>query len=171
MLWEVWPPVNDKFAEAVEGAIADGANRGEFEGLLGHGKPLQIGDISDPDWWVRQKIKRENLDMSGAMAPSLVLRREAATYPEALVTEHREAEVRRTVEDYNQRVLDDRRRPVVGPPPPVAPILDVEEIVAGWRLRRAEYEALLKERIAAAQEATPDDPPDPPWWRRWWRRR
>ena len=163
--------MNDKIAKAVEGAIADGANRGEFDDLPGHGKPLQIGDINDPDWWVRQKIERENLDMSGAMAPSLVLRREAATYPEALVTEHREAEVRRTVEDYNQRVLDDRRRPVVGPPPPVAPILDVEDVVSGWRLRRAEYETLLKERIAAAQENTPDDSARPRWWQRWRRRR
>lgn len=159
----------DRFAQKVEGAIADGKNRGEFDNLPGAGKPLDLGDISDPDWWVKQVIKREKLDMTGAMAPSLVLRREAASYPAALVTEHREAEVRRIVEDYNQRVIDDRKRPVVGPPPPVAPLLDADDIVADWRELRTEYEAQLKQRAAEARAQTAS--PDPARRRRWWSRR
>lgn len=162
--------MTDRFAKAVEGAIADGKNRGEFDDLPGAGKPLDLGDISDPDWWVKQVIKREKLDMSGAMPPSLVLRREAATYPAALVTEHREGEVRRIVEDYNQRVIDDRKRPVIGPPPPVAPILDVDEIVDGWRELRHRYEAHLRERAAAARaESEAAAPRRRLRW--WWRRR
>lgn len=170
--------MSDRLSRAVEGAIADGQRQGAFDNLPGAGKPLDLGDTSDPHWWIRRKIEREKLDMTGAMPPSLVLRREAASYPEALVTEHREAVVRRIVEDYNQRVIDDRKRAVVGPPPPVAPILDIDEIVAGWATLRAAYEAELKERVAAlAAERAATEPAAPgaaragrPRRDRWWRR-
>lgn len=160
--------MTDRFARAVEGAIADGTNRGEFDDLPGSGRPLDLGDTGDPDWWIKKTIEREKLDMTGAMPPSLVLRREARSYPEALATEHREAEVRRIVDDYNRRVIDDRKRPVVGPAPPVAPILDADDIVARWRPLRAAYEAELQQRTEAAATRARTDAERRR--RRWWHR-
>lgn len=44
--------------DKIQAAITDG----EFDGLPGFGKPLSIFDEPyDPYWWVRRKLKREDL--------------------------------------------------------------------------------------------------------------
>lgn len=107
-------------------------------------------------------MAREGLDSSDALPPVLQLRREAAGYPQSLAEERHEADVRELLRDFNRRVLDERRRPTFGPTaPPLAPTVDVEQMVAAWR-RLREARAV----VPTSEEAT-GSPPSP---RRWWRR-
>jgi len=157
--WE--SPVDKQIREAQE--------RGEFDNLPGAGKPLDLSDSDDPDWWVKRFAARENLDLGGALPGALGLRKEAAGYPESLVDVRTEAQVREVIEDYNKRVLADRLRPAVGNLPPlIAKTLDVDEMVERWRPLRAaleEQQRAAREAKAAAARADPSKA-RPSWWRR-----
>jgi hypothetical protein len=116
---------------AVEKQIREAQERGDFDNLPGAGKPLDLSDSDDPDWWVKRFAARENLDLGAALPGPLALRKEAAGYPESLVDVRTEAQVREIIEDYNLRVLADRMRPAAGNLPPIiAKTLDVDEMVA-----------------------------------------
>ena len=118
----------------VEKQIREAQERGDFDNLPGAGKPLDLSDAGDPDWWVKRFAAREKLDLGGALPGALALRKEAAGYPESLVDVRTEAQVREIIEDYNTRVLADRLRPAVGNLPPlIARTLDVDEMVERWR--------------------------------------
>ena len=157
--WE--SPVDKQIREAQE--------RGEFDNLPGAGKPLDLSDSGDPDWWVKRFAARENLDLGGALPGALGLRKEAAGYPESLVDVRTEEQVREVIEDYNTRVLADRLRPAVGNLPPlIAKTLDVDEMVERWRPLRAALEerqrTAREEKAAAARAAALETRPS--WWRR-----
>jgi hypothetical protein len=124
----------------VDQSIAQAERQGAFDNLSGAGKPLRDVDTnSDPDWWVRSLIERERLDLSAAMPGVMQLRREKAALPESLLEVPDEATVRARLEDFNERVLADRRRPHVGAgSPPIVGRVDVEEMVQAWRSLRAE---------------------------------
>lgn len=144
----------------IERQIREATERGEFDDLPGAGKPLRGVDDRDPDWWVKGMLEREGLDSSDAMPPVLQLRREAAGYPDSLVDETSEANVRELLRDYNVRVIDERRRPSLGPTSrPIAPTVDVDEMVERWR-------ALREERKPAPTEEAAEPPSPRPWWRR-----
>ncbi|WP_076262463.1 DUF1992 domain-containing protein [Intrasporangium flavum] len=153
---------------AVERQIREAQERGEFDNLPGAGKPLDLRDSSDPDWWVKRFAQRENLDLGGALPGALALRKEAAGYPQALADVRTEAQVREIVQDFNKRVLADRLRPAVGNLPPLlARTLDVDEMVAAWReLRdeREERQRLAREEREAAAAAARQ--PARSWWSR-----
>ncbi len=149
----------DQFETPVERAIREATERGEFDDLPGAGKPLRLGRPDDPEWWVKAFLRREGLDVSGALSPALAQRKEAASFPESLLDLPNEAAVVAVLEDYNRRVRLERLRPAVGPHAPIlAPLVDVEEMVERWR------------------DLRPPPPPRPapaapvPR-RRWWRRR
>ncbi|MCO5307854.1 MAG: DUF1992 domain-containing protein [Austwickia sp.] len=132
MAWESW----------VEKQIRQAQERGEFDNLPGAGKPLDLGNPDDPDWWIKRFIAREGIDTAQPLHPTLALRREAKTYPAALADIRDEAQVREIVRDFNRRVVEDRLRPVRGAAmPPVAPRLDVQEMVDAWRELRAQSTA------------------------------
>ncbi|WP_020141896.1 DUF1992 domain-containing protein [Terracoccus sp. 273MFTsu3.1] len=153
----------------VDRQIREAQERGEFDNLPGAGKPLDLSDSGDPDWWVKRFAARENLDLGGALPGALGLRKEAAGYPESLVDVRTEAQVREVIEDYNKRVLADRLRPAVGNLPPlIAKTLDVDEMVERWRPLRAALEeqqrTVREEKAAAARAAALETRPS--WWRR-----
>ena len=152
----------------VEKQIREAQERGDFDNLPGAGKPLDLSDSGDPDWWVKRFAARENLDLGGALPGALALRKEASGYPESLADVRTEAQVREIIEDYNTRVLADRLRPAVGNLPPlIAKTLDVDEMVERWRPLRAELEEeqrRAREERAAARAA--DLETQVPWWRR-----
>ncbi|HKJ13069.1 MAG TPA: DUF1992 domain-containing protein [Ornithinimicrobium sp.] len=129
----------------VEHTIRQAQRRGDFDALPGAGEPLASLDRPhDPDWWVRQMLQREKVDLSAALPGPMALRRERATYPEALADIADEDAVRAALEDFNERVLADRRRPVATQASPVvAGRVDVEEMVQRWRVLRDEREATL----------------------------
>ncbi|RKT79364.1 uncharacterized protein DUF1992 [Terracoccus luteus] len=166
------------YETAVERQIREAQERGDFDDLPGAGKPLDLGDLDDPDWWVKRMARREQLDLGAALPGALGLRKEAAGYPESLLDLNREAQVREVLVDYNRRVIEDRRRPVVGNlPPTLARIIDVDEMVDRWRVLHDERVAAARDRAAAAaaerqaaDEAARTARRDARWWRRLTRR-
>jgi hypothetical protein len=157
----------------VEKQIREAQERGEFDNLPGAGKPLSGLDDPDPDWWVKKMMAREGLKMSDALPPVMLLRREYASFPESLLDVRTEAGVREVLQDYNARVVDDRRRPAVGQQPPIwARLVEVDEMVARWRELRAEQAAAAAAAAAASSTAAVVEPEAPRrhrWWQ--WRRR
>ncbi|HET6665914.1 MAG TPA: DUF1992 domain-containing protein [Intrasporangium sp.] len=156
------------YESAVEKAIREAQDRGDFDDLPGAGKPLDLHDANDPDWWIKRYAARENLDLGGALPGALALRKEAATYPASLIEVTTEQNVREIIEDYNKRVLADRLRPAVGKlPPMLAKTLDVDEMVEAWRRLRQEHQAQREAECAAEPAVAPVNPTEPgwPWWR------
>jgi hypothetical protein len=147
----------------VDRQIREAQERGDFDNLPGTGKPLgDLGDPNDSEWWVRRYIEREQLDVSGALPTPLMLRKEAASFPDSLADVRTEAEVREILEDFNHRVKVDRLRPAVGTMPPLlARTVDVDEVVDQWRRLR---ESLVPAR--PEPDATRPPAPSRPWWRR-----
>ncbi|HEU4811460.1 MAG TPA: DUF1992 domain-containing protein [Nocardioides sp.] len=133
--------------------------RGDFDDLPGQGKPIaDLGSQHDPDWWLKKLIERERIALLPA---SLQLRKEDAELDDRLDALAVEAEVRREVTEFNERVIRARYRPAEGPPLITMP-RDVEATVAAWRERRTA-------RLAARRAAPPAEPPKASR-RRWWRR-
>ncbi|GAA4396700.1 DUF1992 domain-containing protein [Fodinibacter luteus] len=152
-----------RWESPVERAIREAQERGEFDDLPGAGKPLtDLGDPDDPLWWVRRKAAAEGLDLSLALPPALQLRKEAASYPEALADLRSEAAVREVLEDFNHRVRRARLRPPdPGMPQILAPTVDVDAMVARWRHLRAASQPPKVDPPVTTGEARPRRP----WWR------
>jgi hypothetical protein len=127
----------------VDFQIRRAMERGDFDDLPGAGKPLDLPDRHDPDWWVKRLIEREKL--SGIAPPAIGLRREDAELDDLLDREAREEGVRRVVDDFNRRVVDARRQ-LTGGPPVITRTRDAEEEVQAWRARRAAAARLAQDR-------------------------
>ena len=128
-------PTMEQRGWIAETAIQQAMRRGDFDDLPGAGKPLAgLTDRHDPDWWIRQKIQREQL--TGLGPPALTLRTENQQLEARLDGLFREDEVRAVLEDFNKRVIEARRQ-LLGGPPVVTPTRDVEAEVTAWRERRA----------------------------------
>lgn len=126
------------FESRVERLIREASERGEFENLSGAGKPLDLSDSDDPDWWVKRKIRDENLESSALLPAPLQLRREAQGFPESLLDIADEARVRIILEDFNHRVRTERlsmrgRGPALNI---VAHTVDVDDMTARWAAAR-----------------------------------
>ncbi|NYF16966.1 hypothetical protein HDC37_001791 [Microbacterium sp. AK009] len=140
-------------AAYVDVAIEQAIRRGDFDDLPGAGKPLpDLGRAHDPNWWIRRKIEREQL--TGLGPPALTLRVEDAELTGRLDALSREEDVREAVEDFNRRVKLARMQ-LLGGPPVVTALRDVDAEVAEWAARR-------RARMPAPDEV----PPARPWWRR-----
>lgn len=138
--------------------LRQAVDRGEFDALPGLGKPLSdLGDHHDPDWWVKRLVEREQIRV---LPPALQLRRDDAALDDLLDSLGSEAEVRRELGEFNDRV----RRVLYsnpGGPPVVTPQRDVEAEVARWRERR---------RLRREAHASRNEPADPAPRRGWLRR-
>ena len=109
--------------------------RGEFDNLPGHGKPLgDLGSPDDRDWWLKKLIERERI--TGVLPAALQLRKDDAELDAQLDREATEKQVREQVENFNRRVVEARRQ-LQGGPPVVTPTRDVEAEVQRWRDRRS----------------------------------
>ncbi|WES64177.1 DUF1992 domain-containing protein [Microbacter sp. GSS18] len=127
------PTATDR-AAYVEVAIQQAMRRGEFDDLPGSGKPIpHLGDHHDPDWWIRRKIESEQL--TGLGPPALTLRVEDARLEERLDELSTEDDVRDALEDFNARVRLARMQ-LLGGPPVVTPLREVDDEIVAWRERR-----------------------------------
>jgi hypothetical protein len=133
--------------------VRNAIERGEFDDLPGSGKPLDLPDHHDPDWWLNNLMVRERLVL---LPPSIQLRREDAALDERLDQERSEADVRHEIEEFNKRVLRGRYQPPAGPPLVTMP-RDVDATVAAWADRRAARaaQARASARAQATDEARP----------------
>jgi hypothetical protein len=123
-------PPGTGFATWVERQIREATERGEFDNLPGAGKPIpDLDKPHDDEWWVRQKLRRENFAW---LPPTFALRKEAE---EALLATSRagsEDEVRRIVANINAKIVEGNRKAASGPPLNLTPF-DVERVVRSWR--------------------------------------
>jgi hypothetical protein len=143
--------------------VRQAMERGDFDDLPGAGKPLKLGETHDPDWWLKKLVERENV---AVLPPSLALRKEDAELDDTLDRLQTEADVRRHVTDFNERVVAARYRLPAGPPLVTMP-RDVDETVGAWRERRT---TRLAEQRAKAREALAEQRADGRPKKRWWRR-
>ncbi len=108
--------------------------QGAFDNLPGRGKPIEgLGKQHDPDWWLKKLVEREQI--TGVLPPALQLRKDDAELDARLGAMSVEADVRREIEEFNERVRAARLQPLGGPPM-ITQQRDVEETVAAWRERR-----------------------------------
>jgi hypothetical protein len=125
--WESWS----------ERLIREGIERGEFDDLPGRGRPIAgLDDPHDELWWVREKLRREQLD---ALPPSLALRRDREQLLANLTAFSDEASVRAATDELNRRIRHLNRYGATGPPSTVM-VLDVDDVVDRWRAARARGE-------------------------------
>ena len=122
--WESW--IDTQIRTAME----DGA----FDNLPGAGKPLPYLDQDyDPDWWVKQLVRREQISM---LPPSLELLRKVERELAAIEKLQDEATVRQRVAALNAEIAKVNATVVEGPPTRLSP-LNVEQVVARWRQARS----------------------------------
>jgi DnaJ-like protein len=126
-------PLGESWESWVESQIRDAMERGEFANLPGAGKP--IPDIDEPHddlWWIRQKLRRENVSY---LPPTLEIRRKIEDALDGVARARSEADVRGIVTAINERIVRINSRATDGPPSNVVP-LDVETILLTWRAGR-----------------------------------
>lgn len=155
-------PSHETVPDFVERQILEAQERGDFDGLTGHGRPLPgLGAPDDELWWVRRKLRDEHLT---GLPPALEARRAREEALAAIAAAVDEAAVRRIVAGANACIRRVNRTAVSGPPTATMP-LDLDEVLATWRTARA---------VSAPPAADGPSAPRPPAaarrsWR--WRRR
>jgi len=124
------------YESSIDRQLREAQERGEFDNLEGLGKPLpDAGREYEEDWWVKDWLRREGAG-SGVLPPTLALRREVEDLPKIVDRLRYEAAVRERVAEVNERI----RRAGVGlldGPSVVLKPLDADDVVRGWRERRA----------------------------------
>jgi hypothetical protein len=122
--WETW----------IEQQIREAREAGLFDNLPGAGKPLaSLAEGYDPLWWVKQLVQREKISV---LPPSLELLRKVESEMAAIWQLADEAKVRSRILALNREIAKVNARATEGPPTRLGP-LDVDQIVAEWRARRA----------------------------------
>ena len=120
MSWETW----------IDAQIRVARDQGAFDNLPGAGKPLP--NLNDPDWWVKQLMKREQVSI---LPPSLELLRKVETELAAIENLHDEQAVRRRITALNVEIAKANATVLEGPPTRLA-TLNVDKVVAKWRRTR-----------------------------------
>jgi hypothetical protein len=121
-------------AAKAEYLVRDAMAQGKFDNLKYAGKPIPgLGEVYDPDWWVKGLLQRENITGLGPTA--ILLRTEDADLDGRLDAQFSEQQVRDVLADFNARVIDARRQ-LQGGPPVITKTRDVDAEVARWRERR-----------------------------------
>lgn len=124
----------DELWEVANSALDAAFARGDFDNLAYAGKPIPgLGSTSDPDWWIKGLMEREHL--SGLGPPALLLRKEDAELESTLDKLADPAEVKNLLEDFNARIVEARRQ-LLGGPPVITALRDVEAELTMWRQRR-----------------------------------
>ncbi|NEA35055.1 DUF1992 domain-containing protein [Streptomyces sp. SID13031] len=154
-------PPGMKTQDWVEAQIKQAQARGEFDDLAGQGKPLpKLADPHDPDWWVKDFIRREKIETDALLPPSVQLRKEKQALQEKLSVLRTETEVRDYLQDLNRRILL-QIRDATGVVVPVGPV-DEEEMFAQWQ---EGHEARQAAR-ARARATEPSPAPKRSFWQR-----
>ncbi len=126
-------PAGDSWDNWIESQIRVAMDRGDFDKLPGHGKPLpDQGETFDPMWWVKQLAEREQLSI---LPPALELRRKVETELAAIEMIADEAAVRRRLKALNAEIGKFNATVLDGPPTNLAK-LDIDQVVAKWRRTR-----------------------------------
>ena len=150
----------DEAWEVANSALDEAFARGDFDNLALAGKNIDnITRSTDPDWWLKSLMHREQL--SGLGPPALTLRVEDQHMHETLDALPTSAAVKEHLTDFNRRIVEARRQ-LQGGPPVITPLRDVQQEVDLWLARRT-----------AVQDATDavTEPAQDTQRRRWWKRK
>src|SRR5437868_50645 len=121
-------PLAAPFESWIEQQIREAQEKGLFDDLPGSGKPLPgLDDAYDPLWWVKRKLRDENLSL---LPDALQIRVDLDRALQART----ETELRQALLDLNERIALLNSRVSDGPPTTLAP-LDIEAAVRQWRHR------------------------------------
>ena len=144
------------WASWVERQLDEARRDGLLDNLEGSGKPIPgLGEPRDSDWWVKEKLRREEISW---VPPTLAIRAErdaAVAEAEAADTED---ELRRVIERVNERIRYVNSHTVSGPPTTVW-IVDPEPIVERWRADRLVAPASDEQALDSEAPSAP-----PPRW-------
>jgi hypothetical protein len=122
-----------RFEGWLDRQIRQARERGEFDDLPGAGQPLaDLGKPYDEMWWVKRKLRHENLSY---LPPSLALRKEAHEAVQGATQARTEAELRDRLGAINERIRDAIRMGIRGPDLNLVPV-DIERFVCDWRRAR-----------------------------------
>jgi len=120
--WETW----------IEAQIRVAREQGAFDNLPGAGKPLPNLD-QDPDWWVKQFVRREQVSV---LPPSLELLQKVERELATIEKLHDEATVRRRLAALNVEIAKVNATVLEGPPTRLG-MLDVDKVGSKWRRSRS----------------------------------
>jgi Domain of unknown function (DUF1992) len=127
-------PPGVSFESWIDKQIREATDRGEFDDLPGAGKPIpDLDKPYDDAWWIKEKLRRENLSY---LPPAAALRKKAEEALAAASEAKSEREVREIVTALNEKILEAIRKPPSGPPVDMVPF-DVVRVVRDWRERRS----------------------------------
>ena len=108
---------------------------GSFDDLAGNGRPLQgIDDVDDEDWWIKEKLRREQVEFE--LPPALAIRQTKRDLLASVPTFGDEADLRRRIDELNERIARVNRVATSGPPSTTT-LIDVERTVLAWRNTRS----------------------------------
>lgn len=127
-------PPGEPWESFVDRQIREARERGEFDDLRGHGKPLpDLHRPHDELWWVRRKMKEEGLSY---VPPGLQARREREDALDRVARARTAREVRQIVAEVNALIRKANREALFGPATTTSP-LDEEAVLADWREQRS----------------------------------
>lgn len=149
-----------RYESAVEKAIREAVERGEFDDLPGKGRPLPNLADADENWWIKGYLRREGVPSDALLPTPIQLRKEVERLPAAVRDLPTEQAVRDLVAELNTRIAAYLRAPD-GPRLPLRRA-DPDAVVEAWRTHRAA-------RSEALRRARAEDAPAPRR-HRWWRR-
>ena len=108
---------------------------GSFDDLAGNGRPLPgIDDVDDEDWWIKEKLRREQVELE--LPPALAIRQAKGDLLESLADFDDESDLRGRIDDLNERIAHVNRVATSGPPSTTT-LIDVERTVQAWRDTRS----------------------------------
>ena len=119
-------PTGLSWASWTEQQIEEGRRAGLFDGLDGAGKPIDgLDEPHDEEWWVKAKLRREKIDY---LPPAIAIRGERDAAIDAALDASDEREVRRILEQINDRIRYVNSHTVSGPPSTVW-VVDEESVL------------------------------------------
>ncbi len=126
-------PTGASWASWTERQIDEGRRAGLFDGLDGEGRPIAgLDGPHDEEWWVKAKLRREEIDY---LPPTIAIRRERDAAVAAALNAADEGEVRRIIEQINDRIRYVNSHTVTGPPSTVW-VVDVDSVLERWSATR-----------------------------------
>ncbi|MEE2757735.1 MAG: DUF1992 domain-containing protein [Myxococcota bacterium] len=121
-------PMGLSFDSWIDRQIDASMKRGEMDHLPGKGKPLPgVNGRYDPDWWLKEKLQRENLDLT---PETIVSRRKVEVWMESYLALSSAAQVRRQADALN-KVIQAANKTDLGPHLPQQ-MLDVDALIRTW---------------------------------------
>jgi hypothetical protein len=145
----------ERYESAVERAIREAQERGEFDDLPGKGKPLPGLNDDDELWWVRGYLRREGVTGDDLLPEGLQLRKQLDRLDETVAGLPTEQAVREHVAQLNTQIK--RARVAPAGPPVVLRLARADEVVDRWRAARPT--PIPRPEVAPAA-------PKPSWWSR-----